>query len=116
MCRRGRPIKGSSDHCAVVDHGELVVQFVAAGKVRGADASDELQVVGSEARSTFEDGNDATITKTLVCSIFVEVKTTLLLVIEKVEVFVSKLLDLSFVLPSCEVGRAINAEAICMDF
>ena len=34
---RGRPIEGSSDHFAVVDHGELVVQLVAAGETRGVD-------------------------------------------------------------------------------
>ena len=35
---RGRPIEGTSDHSFVVDHGELVVQFVATGEARGADA------------------------------------------------------------------------------
>ena len=34
----GAPIEAPSDHCFVVDHGELVVQFVAAGEARGADA------------------------------------------------------------------------------
>ena len=29
---RGRPIEGSSDHFAVIDHGELVVEFVSAGE------------------------------------------------------------------------------------
>ena len=39
VCRRGRPIEGSGDHFAVVDHGELVVDLFAAGKAGGADAS-----------------------------------------------------------------------------
>ena len=34
---RGRPIEGSSDHFAVVDHGELVVELVSAGEAWGAD-------------------------------------------------------------------------------
>ena len=34
----GRPIETASDHCFVVDHGELVVQLVAAGEAGGADA------------------------------------------------------------------------------
>lgn len=33
----GRPIEAPSDHGFVVDYGELVVQFVAAGKTRRAD-------------------------------------------------------------------------------
>ena len=37
MSGRGRPVEGSCDHFAVVDHGELVVQLVAMGKARGAD-------------------------------------------------------------------------------
>ena len=38
VCRRERPVEGSGDHFAVVDHGELVVQLVATGKAWGADA------------------------------------------------------------------------------
>ena len=34
----GCPVEGSSDHCFVVDHGELVVELVAAGEAWGADA------------------------------------------------------------------------------
>ena len=45
-------------------------------------------------RSSFEDGNDATIAKTFVGAIFIEVKTTLLLVIEKVKLPFSKFLEL----------------------
>ena len=37
MSGRGRPVEGSCDHFAVVDHGELVVQLVAACEARGAD-------------------------------------------------------------------------------
>ena len=32
----GRPVEGSCDNCFVVDHGELVVELVAAGKAGGA--------------------------------------------------------------------------------
>ena len=35
---RWRPVEGSRDHLAVVDHGELVMQFVAAGEAAGSDA------------------------------------------------------------------------------
>ena len=35
---RGRPVEGSCDHGFVIDHGELVVQLVATGEARGADA------------------------------------------------------------------------------
>ena len=35
---RSRPIEGSRDHFAVVDHGKLVVQLVAAGEAGVADA------------------------------------------------------------------------------
>ena len=34
----GRPIEAPRDHCIVVDHGELVMQLVAASEARGADA------------------------------------------------------------------------------
>ena len=39
---RGRPVKGSCDHCFVVDHGKFVVEFVATGKPGGADAFEGL--------------------------------------------------------------------------
>ena len=35
MSSRGRPVERSSDHDSVVDHRELVVQFVAAGETGG---------------------------------------------------------------------------------
>ena len=31
VCRRGRPIEGSGDHFAVVDHGELVMDTLERG-------------------------------------------------------------------------------------
>jgi len=34
----GRPIEAPRDHCFVADHGKFVVEFVATGKARGADA------------------------------------------------------------------------------
>ena len=35
---RGALIEGSRDHFAVVDHGELVIELVAACEPRGSDA------------------------------------------------------------------------------
>ena len=35
---RGRPVEGSCDHGFVIDHGELVVELVAAREARGADS------------------------------------------------------------------------------
>ena len=70
----------------------VVSELVAAGKVRGADASDELQVVGSEVRSTFENGNDAAFTKAFVGTIFIEIEPAFLLVVEEVEVLFGKFL------------------------
>lgn len=37
VCGSGRPVKTASDHCFVVDHGELVVQLVSAREAGGAD-------------------------------------------------------------------------------
>ena len=42
--------------------------------------SDELQIDSGQIRSACRDGNDASIAKTFFFSIFVEVKTTLLIV------------------------------------
>ena len=38
----------------------------------------------------FKDGDDATISKALVCAIFIEVEPTFLLVIEEIEVLLRK--------------------------
>ena len=38
VSRRGRPIEGSCDHNFVVDHGELVVELVAAGEAWDSDS------------------------------------------------------------------------------
>ena len=35
---RGRPVEGSGDHFAVVDHGELVVELVATDEAGGGEA------------------------------------------------------------------------------
>ena len=37
VCRREAPIEAPSDYGFVVDHGELVVEFVATGEAGGAD-------------------------------------------------------------------------------
>ena len=34
----GRPFEAPRDHCFVIDYGELVVEFVATGNARFADA------------------------------------------------------------------------------
>ena len=47
---------------------------------------DKLQIVGSQLRSAFKDGDNAAVAKAFVCAIFVEVEPTFLLVVEKVEV------------------------------
>ena len=79
--------------------------------------SDEFKIVGSHVRSTFEDGNNSTITKAFVWTIFIEVEPTFLLVIEKVEVLLGKyLFDLFLVFANSKVGRAVDAEAISIDF
>ena len=46
----------------------------------------EHQIVCSQTWSTLEDSNDATITKPLIYTIFVEVEATILLIIEKVDI------------------------------
>ena len=38
VCCGGRPVETASDHGFVIDHGELVMQLVAAGEAGGADA------------------------------------------------------------------------------
>ena len=64
---------------------------------------DELQIAPCQIRSTFKDGNDATITKPFGCVIFVEVQSTFLLVIEEVEVLFGKfLLEYLLVFASCK--------------
>ena len=51
--------------------------------------------------------------QSLVCPIFIEVKTTLLLVIE-VEVFLGKFQDCIIVLGCSKSCRGVDSEAICM--
>ena len=80
-----------------------------------ADASDQLQVAGREIRSTFEDGNDATIAKALGGSVFVEVEAALLLFVEEVEVFFGKFLDCPVVLASSKGCNGVDSEAIGID-
>ena len=72
----------------------------------------ELQIISSQIRSTFKDGNDATITKAFVCPIFVEVETARFLIIDKICIKLGKLfLDYLFALADSKGGRAIDAEA-----
>ena len=79
--------------------------------------SDKLQIAGRQIRCTFENRNDATIAKSLVCAVFIEVKTTLFLVIEEVKVLLGKFfLDDFLFLARSKVGRAIDAKAFGIDF
>ena len=52
--------------------------------------SDKLQIACNQLRSAFKDGNDATIAKSFVCSVFVEVEPAFLLLIEEVEVLLGE--------------------------
>jgi len=38
ICGSGRPVEAACDHCFVIDHGELVVQFVATSETGCANA------------------------------------------------------------------------------
>ena len=77
----------------------------------------ELQIAGRQIRSIFEDGNDATITKAFVWAIFLEVEPAFLLVVEEVKVLLGKsLLDRLLVFVSSEGGKAVDAEAVGIDF
>ena len=79
--------------------------------------SDKLQIACSQFRSAFEDGNDATITKTFICPVFVEVKPSFPLVIEEIEVLLGKfLLDCLLVFATRKVGRAVYTKAVGIDF
>ena len=77
---------------------------------------DELQVAGGETWSAFEYGNNATVTKVLIGTIFVEVEATSLLVIEEVKIFLCKFHDLLLVLSSGKSCRSTNAEVVDIDF
>ena len=63
---------------------------------------DELQVAGGETWGAFEDGNDATITKALGGTVFVEVKT--IPVIEEVKSFLASFLSALLFLPAAKVA------------
>ena len=76
-------------------------------------ASDELQIIWSQIRDTFENANDATLAKVFVCPIFVEVKPTFHLVVEKVEVLFGKLFLNYFLVPAGRKGcESIDAKAV----
>ena len=78
--------------------------------------SDELQIVGCQLRCSFKDGNDATTAKAFVRSIFIEIKTTFLLVIEKINIELGKFLfDFLLVFASSECGRAVDTKAVNID-
>lgn len=67
---------------------------------------EKAQITFAQIWSPFEDGNDATISKSLVCAIFVEVEPTLLLVIEEVKVLLGKLfLKCFFLTPEAKVAE-----------
>ena len=77
----------------------------------------KIEVFIRQFRAALEDGNDATITKAFFCTIFVEVEVSLLLVIEKVETLLIKLLfDSLHVFATRKGGRAVDTEAIGIDF
>ena len=67
--------------------------------------SDKLQIVRSQIRSPLDDGDDPTVANAFVYAIFVEVKTTFLLVIEEVEILLGKFLhDYHLVLPAAQAA------------
>ena len=77
----------------------------------------EHQIVCSQTWSTLEDSNDATITKPLIYTIFVELETTLLLIIEEVDIQLVKLPFDHLLIPSSYKGsRAIDTKANGTDF
>ena len=81
------------------------------------ESSDELQIADSQIRSSFKDGNDATIAKAFVRAIFIEVEPALLFVVEEVKVLLGEfLLDFLLVFARSKGGRAIDAEAAGIDF
>ena len=83
----------------------------------GISDSIELQMSSAQIRSAFKDGNDATIAKAFVGSIFVEIETAFLLIVEEVEVLLGKfLLDCLFVIASSKGGRAIDTKAVSVNF
>ena len=76
----------------------------------------EFQIVRSQIRSTFKDGNDASFSKAFVGTIFIEVEPALLLVIEEVKVLLGEfLLDFLLVFASSKGGRAIDADSFDID-
>ena len=80
--------------------------------------SDELHITGIQIRSAFEDGNDASFSKSLLGAILFEVKTAFLLVVEEVEVLLGEFLFYLFlVLSNSKGGRVvIDAKAVGIDF
>ena len=81
----------SKDHLEVVGRSNL--------------RSDELQIDSGQNRSSLKNGNDAAITKAFVRTMFIEIKTTLLLVIEEVDIQLGKyFLDCLF-LPAAKAAE-----------
>ena len=79
--------------------------------------SDELQITCSQIRSTFKDGNNATIAKAFICPILIEVEPAFLLVVEEVKVLLGKdLFDFFLVFTARKGGRAADAKAVGIDF
>ena len=79
--------------------------------------SDELQIARCQIRSAFKNGNNATIAKAFVCTIFIEVEPAFLLVIEEVEVLLGKFLfDNLLIFSSSESGSAIYVKAFSINY
>ena len=77
----------------------------------------KIEVFIRQFRAALEDGNDATITKAFLCAIFVEVEVSLLLVIEKVETLLIKLLfDSLHVFATRKGGGPVDAVAVGINF
>ena len=75
--------------------------------------SDELQITGSQLRSTFKYGNDASFSKSLLGAILIELEPAFLLAEEEVEVLLGAFLfDLFLVLSNSRGGRAVDAKAV----
>lgn len=77
--------------------------------------SNESNISRCKFGSAFKNGNDATISKTFFCPVFIEVEPTFLLIIEEVEVLVSEVFDGLAVLARVKCGKYISIKANNID-